>query len=411
MPQGLAGKILQAGRSQFLGLGAQLIAAAPIIAVSIYLSRSVGLAAVADFAMLIGVSSVAFTLGMVGLRSRLVLDRFRDFPEGSYYNLRIAATGPMALVILATGFALGAPPLLALGVAFLRVGDAALDLVLSVDQVRREERAHMYGYLHGSTFKLAILLLALGIAELTDWVHPTAAIALAGLIYAIHAWMLLLRRRLETAPLLTPGAIAAARRLLRNSIVFAVAQVICSVLTNTPRLTLPLIADRQLAGAAGAALSASTFLGMSYFAVWLRWIPRFGLNGVGLRKAGMFGSELCLMFVSMVAAIWTIGGAMMGVLFALPEPEQRRVATQTLLASAVFFLLMTLANLFKPSRCPWGESIVYVGGIAGALLSISRPGVPQIPALLFAACIGMSVAATAVLVYLKFTQEGRNPYA
>ena len=382
MPSGLATKVLQAGRSQLLGLGAQLIAAAPIIAMSIYMSRTVSLAAVADFALLIGVSSVVFTLGMIGLRSRLVLDRFRDFSEADYYSLRILATGAMALIILAAGLALGASPLLTLAVIFLRIGDAALDLAMAVDQVRREDRAHMYGYLNGSTFKLVMIVLALGAAEFTGWIDPFVAFTLAGLIHAAYAWTLFLRRREKSGALLTFGTVRACLRLIRHSAVFAVAQIICAVLTSAPRLALPGIADRDLAGAAGAALSVSTFLGMAYFAVWLRWVPRFGKDGLSTRKVAMFGAEMSLGLATMLAVLWAIGSPLIGAIFALTEAAHLQVALSTLMASAVFFFVMTLANLFKPTRLPWSESAVYLGGIAAVLLFVALESAPQIPALL-----------------------------
>lgn len=405
MPSGLATKVLQAGRSQFLGLGAQLIAAAPIIAMSIYMSRTVSLAAVADFALLIGVSSVVFTLGMIGLRSRLVLDRYRDFSEADYYSLRILATGAMALIILVAGLALGASPLLTLAVIFLRIGDAALDLAMAVDQVHREDRAHMYGYLNGSTFKLVMIVLALGTAEFTGWIDPFVAFTLAGLIHAAYAWTLFLRRREKSGTLLTSGTVRACLRLIRHSAVFAVAQIICAVLTSAPRLALPGIADRDLAGAAGAALSVSTFLGMAYFAVWLRWVPRFGRDGLSTRKVAMFGAEMSLGLATMLAVLWVIGSPLMRAMFALTEAAHLQVALSTLMASAVFFFVMTLANLFKPTRLPWSESAVYLGGIAAVLLFVALESAPQIPALLLVAAAGMLITEAAALAFLKLTQE------
>lgn len=405
MASGLATKIFQAGRSQLLGLSAQLIAAAPVIAMSIYLSRTVSLAAVADFTLLIGVSSVVFTLSMIGLRSRLVLDRFHDFSEADYYILRILASGAMALIILAAGLALGSSPLLTLAVIFLRVGDAALDLAMAIDQVRRENRAHFYGYLNGSTFKMVVIVLALGAAELTGWIDPFAAFALAGLIHATYAWTLFLRRREETSTLLASGSVRACLRLIRHSAVFAVAQIICAVLTSAPRLALPSIADRDLAGAAGAALSVSTFIGMVYFAVWLRWAPRFGQDGISSRKAAMFGVEMSLGLATMLAVLWAIGAPVMGVIFALTGSAHLQMALSTLMASAVFFFVMTLANLFKPTQLPWSESAVYVGGITAMLLVVALESAPQIPELLLAAAAGMLVTEVAALLFLKFTKN------
>lgn len=405
MGSSLANKVLQAVRSQLLGLGAQLIAAAPIIAMSIYLSRAVSLAAVADFALLIGVSSVIFTLGMIGLRSRLVLDRFRDFSEADYYSLRLLATGLMASTILIAGLALGASPLLTLAVVFLRIGDAALDLTLAVDQVRRDDRVHIYGYLNGSSFKLVMIVLTLGLAELTGWVDPFAAFALAGVTHAVFSWALFMRRRQEAGALLTSSTLRACLRLIRHSFVFAAAQIICAILTSMPRLALQGIADRDLAGATGAALSVSTLLGMAYLAIWLRWVPHFGRDGLNARNLAIFGVEVSLGLAIMLAILWAIGAPVMGAIFAITEPDLLEVTVATLIASAVFFFVMTLANLFKPTRLAWTESLVYLGGIVAMLLLWAMNKSPQIPALLLTATVGMLGVEAATLAVLKFSRK------
>lgn len=401
-------QILRAGRSQLLGLSAQLIAATPIIAISIYLSRAVSLAAVADFALLVGISSVAFTVGMSGLRSWLVMDRFREFTEGNYYSLRIFATGPMALIILIAGPAFGAPISLTFAVVFLRIGDSALDLVMGIDQVRREDRAHMYGYLHGSIFKLAIILLAQGTAELTGWVDPILAFALAGAIYAVYAWNLALRLRLDRPIVHASGALSVIVRLLRHSAAFAMAQIVCAALISTPRIMLTALVDRDLAGAAGAALSVSTFCGMAFYAVWLRWAPRLGKDGLSPTNLAKFCTEMSLSLLAMLAVLWLIGERVMGRVFAITEPAHLELALSTLMASAVFLYVVGLANLFKATRLPWAESIVYVVGITSVLLLVIQEGVPQIPALLLAASAGMIAAEVTAAVVLRLLRNAEQ---
>lgn len=390
---------LSAGRAQVLGLGAQLIAAAPIIVMSIYLSRSIGLAAVAEFTLLIGVSSVAFTFGMVGLRSRLLLDQFRDYSEDDYYGLRVLSTVVMAAAVVIGGMSLGASSVMTIAVVLYRIGDAALDLVMAIDQVRRQATEHWYGYLQGSTVKLVAVVLFLGAAELTESIDPVGAFAVAGLIHAVYAWAMLFGRRERNPSLAISTAVPVMLRLANHSLVFAVAQILCASLTSAPRIALSAVPDKVLAGAAGAALSVSTLIGMAYFAVWLRWAPRFAKEGIQRAILAKFAVEMgCLLGLSSLL-LWLIGGRAMALVFAIRDPLLIDVALQTLLASAVFFFFMTIANVFKPSRIPWLESAVYLGGIG--VIAMAYPFLNgSTPMILITGAFGMLLVTAISMVPL-----------
>lgn len=394
-------------RAQMLGLGSQVMGAAPNVVMSIYLARAVGLSAVADFALLIGISSVLFTVAMIGLRSRLVLDQFRDFDEADYYRLRIVASGLMTVAIVVGGLLLKAPLMLAVAVALSRLGDAALDLVMAIDQVRRDAREHMYGYLNGSIVKMAMIVVFLAGGSWSDLITPFAAYALASGFYAAYAWVLFNKRRETDRPLRWPGALGQMIRLIRFSAVFAVAQIMCALLTSAPRLGLPRIADRELAGAASTSLSVSTLIGMVYFAVWLRWVPRFGKDEFALRDAVFFLLEMIAALLLIVIMLWFVGAPVMASVYAIDNDIYLENASWTLIASSFFFFCMTLANLFKPTRIPWAESVAYFGGILAIL--ICGWMVPQIsiPLLLLAGTFGMGLVEVLMLTLLLNRQRGK----
>lgn len=397
---------IRVGRSHLLGMVAQVLGAAPVIAVSIYLSHAVGLAAVADYAVLIGVSAVAFTLGLVGLRSRLVIDQFRVFTEDDYYVLRIIGTGVLTLVILAAGLMLGAPPMLTLAVALMRAGDAALDLLMAVDQVRRDDRRHMYGYINGASVKLVLLVALLALAEITHLLTPFAAFALASALGAIYAWALFLGRRESSGTPISRGGGGRVFQLLRYSVVFAVAQILCALLTSAPRVFLTANTDRELAGAAGAALSVATLIGMSYFAVWLRWAPRFGKEGVRFRSAVIFFAELSIAMLIMLGTIWLTGRQAMALVYGISAPEHLEMTLWTLLSCTVFFFTMTFANLFKATRLPWAESAIHAGGLGAIWLAFTlRPGL-SIPTLILIGSLG--VATVGILSLMALLRRRRK---
>ena len=371
---------------------------------SVYLAHAVGLAAVADYAMLIGVSAVVFTLGVLGLRSRLVLDRFRVFAEGDYYAMRIVAAGIMVPVIMLMGPLFHAPLMLTLAVALMRSGDAALDLVMALDQVRRDERTHMYGYINGAVVKLVLLLVLLLTSEVTGLLTPFVAFALASALHAAYSWWLFMKRRESRDALFKAGRAAQLLRLLRNSVAFAIAQILCALLTSAPRIALSSITDRELAGAAAASLSVATLIGMTYFAVWLRWLPRFGQNQLRLDNALMFAGEITATLVLILGTVWVAGRPAMALVYGITDPSRLDMTLWTLITCAIFFFAMTLANLFKPTRLPWAESAVYAGGLGAIFLTFQLQPGTSIPVLLMLGAAGMAVVevlAVATLVFLR----------
>ncbi len=400
--------IFDAGRSQVLGLSAQLIAAMPVITMSIYLSHSVGLGAVADFALLIGVSSVAFTLALQGLRTRLVLDQFETFEDVEYLVLRTVATIAMALGILIAGLVFDAPIALIFAIVLLRVGDAALDLVLGIDQVRNDPEEQLYGYLKGSSVKLGLVVLCFAAAEFSANISAFVGFGVACLLHAIYAWTLFVKRLSigDRGPLLImPEKLI---QLAKGAFVFCAAQFVCAVLISAPRFALPGISDREVAGAAAAALSISTFVGMCYFAVWLRWVSRFGKYGLRGRSAALFLLELAIVFVLLELALWLLAIPAMSMVYALKVPSHQETALWTLMASGAFFLIMTVSNIFKSTRLPWAESATYVGGllalVAGGLLGAN----PSIPILLTAGAVGMAFVQAVFFILLTF-RSGLDP--
>lgn len=376
---------------------------------SVYLAHAVGLAAVADYAMLIGVSAVVYTLGVLGLRSRLVLDRFRAFTEDDYYALRIVAAAIMAPVVLLMGPIFHAPLMLALAVALMRSGDAALDLVMALDQVRRDERTHMYGYIIGAGVKLALLLVLLLISEVSGLLSPFTAFALASALFAAFAWWQFLDRRESRAALFGVGRPARLLRLLRQSAAFTIAQILCSLLTSAPRIALTSITDRELAGAAAASLSVATLIGMTYFAVWLRWLPRFGMDRLRFDNVMMFVGEITATLLLILGTIWLAGRPAMALVYGITVPYHLEMTLWTLMSCAIFFFTMTLANLFKPTRLPWAESAVFAGGLGAIFLAFQlQPGI-SIPALLMLGAAGMAIVEVLALAALLFLR--RRPEA
>lgn len=388
-------KVIHAGRSQGLGMAAQVIAAIPPMLVAIYLARIEGLPAVADFAMLFAASSLALSVGTTGLRAQLLIDRFEAFAKPDYLRLRIASSATMAGAIVVAGLVIGADPMLVLAVMLLRIGDAALDLVLGFDQVTIESDGQLYGFTIGSTAKLILVSIALLAADLWSGVGTYPAFALASLLYAVLAWRTMTRRSrdLEILDGRTPRTFL----LAKVSMSFCVAQVICALLTTYPRLALKLVQDQNLAGAAAASLSVATLLGMAYYAVWLRWGPKLGRSGTWSVGSIYFILELLVVFIVSEITMYLLGPFLMAQVFAIEEPALLAVSVQTLLCASLFFLAMNITNLFKFTTAPWLESGTYTAAIAVMLVYSLVLGGRNIPQLLIIGALVMLAMQAMVL--------------
>ncbi len=395
--------LLSAARAQMLGIVAQVIAALPIIVISVYLARVVGLPALADFTVLVGVSALALSVMLLSLRSRLLIDRFADFETAEYVALRLVTTVAMIFAILVAGVVLGAPPLLVFAVVALRVGDAGLDLVLGIDQVEQSSQTHLYAYLGGSLAKLLLVALSFVVAYLMDSVSPYSALVGAGVVYAVIAWWQIATRLKGAAG---PARFPASRlwKLAASTAAFLTAQIICAFLTTSPRIALTLIGDQELAGAAAAALSVSTFVGMAYYAVWLRWGPIIGQSGATLRNTAMLALEMLVIFVLLEGFFFLFSDIVMGMVFGIQSDEHLRMALLTLMASTGFFFAMTAANIFKFTPAPWFESAAYIGGLAAIAGLLSYDAAAGIPLLLVAGATGM-IVVQAIATVMIFTMR------
>ena len=388
-------------RAQILGILAQVIAALPIIVISVYLARAVGLVALADFTVLVGVSALALSVTLLSLRSRLLVDRLSEFDKAEYVLLRLITTCAMMAAILVAGFVIGAHALLIVAVLALRVGDAGLDLVLGIDQVELDAQTHLYAYLGGSVAKLLLVVASFIAAYMVDDLSPYAAVAGAGAIYAGIAWWQL-STRFTGAP--DPAKLSRSRlwKLAASTAAFLTAQIVCAILTTSPRIALTFVEDRELAGSAAAALSVATFVGMAYYAVWLRWGPAFGKSGATLQNTTMLVLEMSVIFIALEACFFLFSDSLMRIVFGLELGEHLRMSRITLMASTAFFFIMTISNTFKFTPLPWLESVAYLGGLVAIAIVLLGEGGASIPLILVAGAVGMAgiqaIAAASVLV-------------
>lgn len=400
--------IFAVGRAQVLGVIAQLVSALPLLLVSVVVARRVGLEALVDLTALIGFSAIISTIALLGLRTRLILEQLQTISFGGYCTLRVCMALVTVVTILVFGIVHQADLALVLMLAFLRVGDILLDLVLAVDQIRLPTTQQLYAYLAGSMAKLSATATAIVAVLLLELSDPYPVLLAAATVYAVYAAKLL-RVRWRGESQLAGAKGWRVRKLIflvRSSLVFMIAQVLCSLLTSYPRLALGSGDKSITAGVAGAALTAATLAGMVYYAVWLRWASRLGKGGLKRSSIVPFFVELALVSVIGAAIAATVGAQVTAAIYGIDGLKHLQLIQQILLWSVVFFSVMTIANLFKPSTVPWAESMTYVAGLAAAAgLHRANANVPTWE-LLAAASYGMLAVETAFLVVFLLRRKG-----
>lgn len=358
-------------RAQTLGVLVQVLSALPMLVISVLLGRTAGFAALADFTLVVGLSAVLLVLSMLGLRTAMLKDRFEVFELNSYIAARLAGVVFLAFSTLIVAAAFDIPFILISIVVLLRIGDLALDLILAIDQVRQSEKQHLYGFLLGQTVKLAAILIAAAYIWWTGTVSdPFAPITFAAASYCAAAFYLLAAQyakvKVKPATKTTGMARGQLLPLFKLAVPFLGASLICALLVSFPRIMLGWYGDDIAAGTVAAALTVATLAGMVFYAIWLRWSPRLGREGLAPGNILLFLAEIALILVLMLLLAALFGGRATAFVYGITSESQVDVVTETLIWSIIFFAAMTTANLFKFSRQPWIESLVFIAGLVAA---------------------------------------------
>lgn len=379
--------ILSCANGRLAGVFAQLFHAVPVIAISVFLARYVSLESVADFVVLSGISAILLTVSMLGLRTRLIIDQLELFPLASFGFIRIATVFLLFFLIMVSGFLLEISIEICLLLAALRTGDAMLDLALGADQVQRELGSQLHSYFVGSLVKLTLFSGAIATTLFLQINNDFSLFVAAAIVYLTISLILLINAcKLKFEFIFSPRNCFS---LIRESLVFLWASVICASLTSFPRFALAEITDRQLAGIEAAALSVSTFFGMVFYSIWLRWAGHFGKTGLKKKDIFTFLAENILITIGTVVVSIFILGRICAAIFDIEYSIYGGTVSRVLSWSSIFFATMNIANLFKFSRIAWAESGVYlVGFVSAAILFLVQDQLPT-SQLLATSTIGM----------------------
>lgn len=384
----------------------QIAGALPLLVISVYLARSEGLAAVGEFAALSGMSATTYMVAWAGFRALMVADRLETFSVRQFVFARtlLAALGTVFLV--ACGWAFQFAPMLVAATVFLRIGEGIVDLALGLQQVRSSATAiRSFGV--NNAVRSGVVVMPT-VAAMMGWVGGgstlVAGFSALSMLVAVVLVLPAFSRAWEL------GRHASAQpysKLLASAFWFGTAGAVCAAVTSLPRVLLPTfgLAEHQF-GSAGAALSVATFFGMAFYGSWLRWAPRLRVGAVSAEQVRRFVLETGVILTLLLVGAWFVLSPVVVWMYRLPIGEGDWLVQQILLAAAVFFGAMNLANLFKATRAPWLETIAYLLPLGGGIAMASLLG-GHVPALLLmlAALLTVGLAGGWIFLHRKARQE------
>jgi hypothetical protein len=356
--------IRSSARANFLGVLAQILSAAPVVFVSILIGRNDGMVILAKFTTANAVSAVIYTVCLFGFRTSILKDRFRKFNLPTIVILRLLFAFLFIIIFILLTLLLSIPIELLGFLTLLRLGDMGFDLKLAIDQVTKQEKYHLVGYLKGQSIKLISIIGA------AVWLYcdPSSGKTLPTLLVA--GFIFLFFSILTLSKNITSETTSGSRinfkkfiELLHFSVPFLGAQLSCAMLTSYPRFVLDFIPNANIAGVVAASLTVSTLIGMLYYAVWLRWSPIFGR--CGLKTSSLLLYLMEIVGVSMIGILFSIlfGGDVVILLYKILDKSYAPLICRILICSFIFFSIMNISNLFKFSIAPWSETLVYLGGV------------------------------------------------
>lgn len=355
-------RILSTVSTHVVGVGAQVLAAAPVPVASIVLVWTASLEVAGYLAFAQGLVGVLLTIANCGLRSALAMDGASAGDRQECWRIRSASTACMVLVGGGLAFVGPVPGLVVMGVIFLRVGDAFLDLSLGFKQATQEAASVVRGYALEVGVRLAVFITVLLSGFLFSG-KPLESFVVAGFcasLYVVAVEWIKVPRAPNTAPTRTRGACA----ILRRAFPFAVAAVAVSVISALPRLLSERYYSGEEFGAAGIALLVVTFCGMAFYTSWIR-------VNVQLRKKG-FSKDLLFRYLAEVGVLLTllIGALyamrpLISLLYGIHDPQLIELFFRIGVGGMVLSACVGVQNFFKATQNPGAESVVYgVGAIA-----------------------------------------------
>lgn len=371
------------------GIGGQVAAAAPTLAIAIMLSHTVGLVPAGQFVIAAGAAALIFTTAFLGLVYYVSVDRLRDFDTRDYVFTRAITMVIGLAVLFAVSTHLGVPRQLVLLVAMLQAGNAAVDMAWGFDLLRHQTTSAMQRYTVLNVAKLIVVVVPGLMIFVTDAVAPVPMLIVGSGVAAVGCWIWLIWLSRGERAAGAGNQLVRSARLARRAVWFTLNASSSAAIVSTPRLLLDRFYVGDPLGVVGVTLAFSQAFSMAFMSSWLRWFPRLSRAPENERRfSGMILESLAMAVLFLLLNV-TIMPWVVSLMFGLKLPEQGPLTRDVLLASTLFGFSLNMSNLFKVTRAVYLESVTYIVGIAAGLLCVTLFPSTAVPGFLVAASIAM----------------------
>lgn len=346
----------------FVGVIGQVSSALPLLLITIFLSRVVGLKEAGQFTILVGLSAAVFSFSLLGLRTVIVRDGLQIRSAWHYVFIRVLAIFIACVITYYIGHDFGIDKVLLGTIVLYRICDALIDFNLAVEQVWFKGALPLFAYSKRHFLKLIILLVAVGINYYSPYSFSFNAFFISGLLTLVLISVPLLRSLRVNAGSYSVPSFNNFVYILKQSWWFTIAITSCAAITSFPRVSIAWLYEGEIMGVIGVTLSITTFFGMMYNTSWMRFFPRLSICDDPRKLAISFVKESIIIAVFLMLCGWFILPLVVGFVFKFNVPEYLVISKFVLVTSAVFFLGQVVSNLFKLTIYPWLEIIVYMVG-------------------------------------------------
>lgn len=341
-----------------VGMFGQVTSGLPLLIITALLAHTQGLERAGHFTVIVGVSAAIYSIALWEFRSYIVLDGFARFWSSEYAVARAIALVIATIVTICMTLWMGISLPLAVAVVLYRTCDAILDLALSFNILWRGTGGALQAYAFQNALKLVVLCIASALSLAVDPHSSEIYVTASGLVVVVGATLMLARDLANRPrPHIRPSSIVA---LFYQARWFAIATVGVVTMTSAPRIIIAWLYSGDLLGVVGVSLSITSFVGIVFSTTWVRYLPRFKSSQNRCITARNYLLEIAALSVLAAVLSFAILPPATAIAFGFSDPNHLLASREVLVAGVVFFGCMSLANLYKATRTPWMEFIVYL---------------------------------------------------
>jgi len=394
----------------FMGLAGQISAALPMLLITIFISRFIGIEDAGYFSVFVGTSAIIFSISLWGLRPYIVLDRFLEFRDFEYFNFRCITIFFSSILMLIFADHSKLSLILIVNVILFRSIDSFIDINMGFDQINKSNTVAIRNFSLRHFIKTSTILIIMASViifyEINGFVNEDVfflSLMLPGIIIlSLNLFFQNMTGKRDKIKFKNINLFL----ILRSASLFALASICCAFITNIPRISITSFFETNDIGVVGVTLSVTAFFGMFFNMTWIRALPSFSLAKNNRKVAKNFILENIFIALILIFLSYYIFPYLVSFVFDFSGERNLVISRNVMLCATIFFLGQVFSNLFKVTSKPWLEIISYfIGGLTGFLSWIIFGGGDGYYLMLINSGIFMALFSVFLFVRLNYGQQ------